>query len=72
MLLFFISINVDLTLTEMLPKWFDKDNLPYKDMWPDDKIWYPIMFQGKIFQGKFHFEGYDKILLYTINEVEAL
>lgn len=28
---------------EMLPKWFKFDEIPFDTMWPDDKIWLPIL-----------------------------
>ncbi|XP_041978510.1 7,8-dihydro-8-oxoguanine triphosphatase-like [Aricia agestis] len=57
---------------EMLPKWFNKNDLPYKDMWLDDKIWLPYMFNNKLFYAKFHYQGYDKILNYHIEELESM
>ena len=31
---------------EMKPKWFDKDNLPLSQMWPDSKYWIPELIEG--------------------------
>ncbi|XP_075973153.1 oxidized purine nucleoside triphosphate hydrolase-like [Anticarsia gemmatalis] len=57
---------------EMLPKWFSIDNVPFNDMWPDDKIWFPYMLSNKLFFGHFHYEGFDKILNYKIEELESM
>jgi ADP-ribose pyrophosphatase YjhB (NUDIX family) len=38
---------------EMKPKWFHVNDIPYKDMWSDDKHWMPLFLAGKKFQGKF-------------------
>ncbi len=32
---------------EMLPKWFDLDNLPVDDMWKEDILWLPRIFSGE-------------------------
>jgi 8-oxo-dGTP diphosphatase/2-hydroxy-dATP diphosphatase len=41
---------------EMRPQWFDIDNIPYEQMWPDDKHWLPLLLKGQKFRGKFHFD----------------
>ncbi|CAK1595719.1 unnamed protein product [Parnassius mnemosyne] len=57
---------------EMIPKWFDCDKIPFHAMWPDDSLWFPYMLQGKLFYGRFHYQGFDKILNYTIEELESM
>ena len=47
---------------EMKPMWFREDNIPYKDMWLDDELWYPHLLENRKFQAHFVFEGHDKIL----------
>jgi 8-oxo-dGTP diphosphatase/2-hydroxy-dATP diphosphatase len=54
---------------EMLPRWYTHESIPYDSMWPDDKLWYPMMLSGKYFNGYFKFEGMDNLLQYTIEEV---
>ena len=51
----------------MLPQWFRETDVPYTEMWPDDKEWYPLLFSDKNFNASFVFEGYDKILSQSIN-----
>ena len=54
---------------EANPEWFNTDNLPYEDMWPDDKYWVPLMLEDKQFVGEFWFdEDGDEILDYELEE----
>lgn len=57
---------------EMLPQWFDYDKIPFQDMWPDDKVWFPYLLKDKFFYGKFHYQGHDKILHYTIQQLDSM
>ncbi|MEK7633125.1 MAG: 8-oxo-dGTP diphosphatase [Patescibacteria group bacterium] len=40
---------------EMRPRWFAIDEIPYSEMWPDDKFWLPAFLEGKTCNGAFHF-----------------
>lgn len=40
---------------EMRPQWFAIDEIPYAEMWPDDKFWLPAFLEGKTCNGTFHF-----------------
>ncbi|XP_041853958.1 7,8-dihydro-8-oxoguanine triphosphatase [Melanotaenia boesemani] len=57
---------------EMRPQWFEIDKIPFSQMWPDDVLWFPLMFQKKKFTGYFKFQGHDVILSHTLEEVEKL
>ncbi|XP_018410940.1 PREDICTED: 7,8-dihydro-8-oxoguanine triphosphatase-like [Nanorana parkeri] len=57
---------------EMRPQWFPLEKIPFDSMWPDDSIWFPLFLQKKKFQGYFKFEGHDKILSHTLQEVEDI
>ncbi|QQS61371.1 MAG: 8-oxo-dGTP diphosphatase [Candidatus Moraniibacteriota bacterium] len=57
---------------EMKPKWFNFENIPYKDMWADDEYWFPLFLENKKFQGKFYFGKGDKILSQELKEVSDL
>lgn len=35
---------------EMRPQWFKTDEIPFNDMWPDDKYWLPLFLDGKKFK----------------------
>ena len=50
---------------EMKPKWFKINEVPYDEMWWDDKFWMPMVFKGAKVKGSFIFEG-DKLLDYYL------
>lgn len=52
---------------EMKPQWFKKDQIPYDSMWPDDKLWLPLVLEGKNVNAQFVFGDNDEILDYRIN-----
>ncbi len=56
---------------EMNPTWFHQDEIPYEEMWADDKHWMPLFLAGKKFVGEFHFEG-KGIAYHELNEVKEL
>lgn len=41
---------------EMKPQWFHVDEIPYEEMWPDDRHWLPLLLAGKKFRGRFLFD----------------
>jgi len=53
---------------EMKPEWFDKDKIPYDKMWPADRDWLPIFFEGKKFTGEVHFSAKKEVLSCEIHE----
>jgi len=57
---------------EMKPQWFHIDEIPFKEMWPDDMHWMPLFLSGKKFKGKFLFGESDIILGQELSEVEEL
>ncbi len=57
---------------EMRPKWFDVSEIPFEEMWPDDKHWFPLFLSGKKFKGRFLFEGFDKIIEQELTEVREI
>jgi 8-oxo-dGTP diphosphatase len=49
-------------------RWFSVDTVPYHEMWQDDRVWLPILLDGKSFVGDFWFtEGYRKFLNHEIH-----
>src|SRR3989344_1106791 len=44
---------------EMKPQWYHVDEIPFDQMWPDDKVWFPHFLAGKKFKAKFVFQGQD-------------
>lgn len=48
---------------EMKPQWFTFSEIPYTDMWWDDKIWLPSLLEGKRFSGRFVFGEDEKEII---------
>ena len=42
---------------EAAPMWVSIDEIPYDEMWEDDRIWIPCMLQGVIFSGWYVFDN---------------
>jgi len=57
---------------EMRPQWFNIDEIPFANMWPDDKYWFPLFLQDKKFRGKFLFDNFDNILDMKLEEVKEV
>jgi 8-oxo-dGTP pyrophosphatase MutT (NUDIX family) len=65
---------------EMQPEWFPLSDIPYDNMWKDDKYWLPLVLQGKKIKATFNFMNNDdtlgtddnEILDYMINEVLSI
>lgn len=64
--------NVPVETEEMRPRWFLADQLPYANMWPDDKFWLPLLLAGRLFKGKFTFNETDMILKHTLKQVKNI
>lgn len=56
---------------EATPKWFAINKIPYDEMWQDDKIWMPLMFDNKNFRGTFRFDGNNNIIDHKIEVIEG-
>ncbi|XP_049759059.1 oxidized purine nucleoside triphosphate hydrolase isoform X2 [Elephas maximus indicus] len=56
---------------EMRPQWFQLDQIPFNDMWPDDSYWFPLLLQKKKFLGHFRFQGQDTIVAHTLRERQS-
>ena len=52
---------------EMKPQWFDFSDIPFHDMWPDDRFWLPGFLEGKKVNGSFHFGNEQIILKYELH-----
>jgi 8-oxo-dGTP diphosphatase len=50
-------------------RWFSVDEIPYHEMWEDDKVWLPLLINAKGFAGNFYFsENYKEFLGHEIYE----
>lgn len=57
---------------EMKPQWFNIDEIPFKEMWPDDMHWLPLFLDGKKFKGKFLFGESDAILKHELIVIKEI
>ena len=42
---------------EAVPHWFRLDEIPYDEMWADDRLWLPLLLKRRRFYGRFIFDG---------------
>ncbi len=50
---------------ESYPKWFPIKEIPYDEMWEDDRYWLPLVINDIHFKAKFWFSG-EKMLKFVI------
>lgn len=50
---------------EAAPRWTPMGQIPYEQMWEDDRIWLPMMIRGERFQSWWIFDG-DRMVDYRI------
>ena len=55
---------------EMIPRWFDIKEIPYDDMFPNDKYWLPLVLEGKKFNGFFESDKNWNSVSHKIIELE--
>lgn len=53
---------------EASPLWVPLDQIPFEEMWADDRVWLPLMLEGKSFKGRFLFDG-DHMLAHDITVI---
>lgn len=51
---------------EMTAEWFNVHNIPYDQMWADDKYWLSILLDGNRLLGEFTFSAKHKIVKHNI------
>jgi 8-oxo-dGTP pyrophosphatase MutT (NUDIX family) len=56
---------------EMSPSWFAFNNIPYDNMWDDDRHWLPQILAGKKLVCEFAFNNNDIMISKQITEVPA-
>jgi 8-oxo-dGTP diphosphatase len=47
---------------EMAPQWFKFSEVPYDDMWQDERFWLPDVLAGKRLHGRFTFDDKENLL----------
>jgi len=57
---------------EMRPRWFHVDDIPFRTMWVDDEMWFPLVLSGKKFKAKFLFGDNEDILDHSLTEHDNL
>lgn len=57
---------------EMRPQWFLHKDIPFENMWPDDKYWFPLFLAGKHFKGEVRFDDINEIISHSLEEVEKI
>ena len=50
-------------------KWFSHSDIPYKEMWPADKYWIPLILQGKNVGGSVYFKDMNTVLSHSLLEI---
>ena len=55
---------------EMKPFWFKIDNIPYDDMFADDKYWLPIILSGRKINAHFEFDENWNLVSSDIKDLE--
>jgi len=51
---------------EMAPQWFSLAEIPYEQMWADDKYWLPEVLNGNFVTAEFTFDEDDNVLDKTL------
>lgn len=54
---------------EMAPQWFNVSEIPYDDMWSDDKYWLPQVLVGKKIKARFTFTSEQELFSHRVEEV---
>ncbi|MDH5403200.1 MAG: 8-oxo-dGTP diphosphatase [Candidatus Heimdallarchaeota archaeon] len=54
---------------EVRPKWFKLEEIPYDNMWEDDRYWLPRVLTGEKVEGEFYYsEGLEKLQSYDLRK----
>ena len=57
--------------SEAVPLWTELDDIPYGEMWEDDRIWLPLVIEGRHFSARWVFDD-DRMLDHDIRIVDAV
>lgn len=64
--------NEPVETEEMAPQWFKISEIPYDEMWQDDRYWLPDVLGGKKLHTRFAFDDQDNMLDMKIHEAASL
>ncbi len=67
----FVALDYRGTVTETeegAPLWFTVDDIPYHEMWADDRLWLPPVLDGAYIRGRFLFED-DTMLDHAVESL---
>lgn len=56
---------------EMSPKWFRIDEIPYNQMWEDDRYWLPLVLDGEIIEADFLFDENQRMIEKDIRKITS-
>lgn len=57
----------------MRPQWFDIADIPFDNMWPDDRVWFPRMLRDSLFRAYAVFKDVELLNFdFTDADVAAL
>jgi mutator protein MutT len=51
---------------EMRPQWHSQRQLPFDQMWPDDRHWLPHVLAGRYVTGRFRFDERDQMVSHEV------
>ncbi len=51
---------------EAAPRWFGVGEVPYDDMWADDRFWLPQVIAGETVRGRFEFDSAETLVAHDV------
>lgn len=63
-------VGVPKETDEAAPLWVSRDEIPYDDMWADDRHWMPRLLRGESFCGSFLLDG-DRLVHHYFDETDS-
>jgi predicted adenylyl cyclase CyaB len=56
---------------EITPRWVSCDELPFKEMWPDDQFWLPQIIAGERVKANFEYDKDENLLKHNVTLVDS-
>jgi len=57
---------------EMRPQWYKFADIPYAEMWDDDRLWLPGFLAGQDVRADFTFDADNKVASYKMNDGQEI